>query len=220
MRLPSLPLFICSVGSLLLFIALALWSWGDVEGFFAHPARLAAVAIIGVMLPVGLLSGANLSRGKREDVRSRWVIIPFLGLVIALYSIPVYLDRHDRFTIDGDAVRYLGLLLFAAGGVLRIWPMYVLGHRFSGFVAIQENHTLVTGNVYRFVRHPSYLGFLVAMVGWSLVFRSVVGLVLVLLIIPVLIVRIHAEEALLRSEFGEAYEAYQLGTWCLITYVY
>jgi len=38
------------------------------------------------------------------------------------------------WTIDGDTVRWLGVILFTAGGALRIWPVFVLGKRFSGLV--------------------------------------------------------------------------------------
>ena len=48
------------------------------------------------------------------------------------------------------------------GGALRLWPVFVLGHRFSGLVAIQRGHTLVTTGVYSVIRHPSYLGLLVS----------------------------------------------------------
>ena len=67
---------------------------------------------------------------------------------------------------------------FAAGGALRIWPVFVLGRRFSGLVAIQPGHTLVTSGVYGFIRHPSYLGLLVNALGWGLAFRSGVGVLL------------------------------------------
>jgi protein-S-isoprenylcysteine O-methyltransferase Ste14 len=56
------------------------------------------------------------------------------------------------------------------------------------------------------IRHPSYLGLLVNSLGWSLAFRSSVGVLLTAL--PALFARIRAEEALLRSEFGEVYDAY------------
>jgi hypothetical protein len=58
---------------------------------------------------------------------------------------------------------------------LRIWPVFVLGHRFSGLVAIQPGHTLVTSRVYRLIRRPSYVGLLVNSLGWALAFRSGVG---------------------------------------------
>ena len=91
---------------------------------------------------------------------------------------------------------------------LRIWPVFVLGHRFSGLVAIQPGHRLVTSGIYGFIRHPSYLGLLVNSLGWALAFRSGVGVVLTALLIPPLVARIRAEERLLRTQFGDDYDAY------------
>ncbi len=56
--------------------------------------------------------------------------------------------------------------------------------------------------------------------GWALAFRSAVGVLLVLLLVPPLIARIHAEERLLGSEFGEEYDAYRARTARLIPGVY
>jgi protein-S-isoprenylcysteine O-methyltransferase Ste14 len=97
--------------------------------------------------------------------------------------------------------------LFAAGGALRIWPVFILGHRFSGLVAIQSGHTLVTSGVYGVIRHPSYLG-LVSSFGWALAFRSGVGILLTVVLVPTLLARIHAEERLLCAHFGDEYNAY------------
>jgi protein-S-isoprenylcysteine O-methyltransferase Ste14 len=84
----------------------------------------------------------------------------------------------------------------------------VLGRRFSGLVAIQPGHTLVTSGIYGVIRHPSYLGLLVNSLGWGLVFRSGVGLLLAALLLLPLVARIHAEERLLRTQFGDEYGAY------------
>jgi protein-S-isoprenylcysteine O-methyltransferase Ste14 len=119
--------------------------------------------------------------------------------------VPAYADRTDLWTIDGDAVRWLGVVLFAAGGALRIWPVFVLGRRFSGLVAIQPGHTLVTHGAYGVIRNPSYLGFLVASLGWALAFRSALGVLLTAL--PIAAARrdsspafISARRAVIRSE--------------------
>jgi protein-S-isoprenylcysteine O-methyltransferase Ste14 len=98
--------------------------------------------------------------------------------------------------------------------------MFVLGRRFSALVAIQEGHTLVTEGPYRLVRNPSYLGALLAAAGWSLVFRSGLGLLVVALLAWLLVVRIDAEEALLASEFGDEYDAYRRRTWRLVPWLY
>ena len=117
-------------------------------------------------------------------------------------------------------MRWLGVALFLAGGALRIWPVFVLGHRFSGLVAIQPGHTLVTTGIYGAIRHPSYLGLLVNALGWALAFRSGVGLLLTALIVPPLLARIGAEERLLSSEFGQEYDAYRSRTSRLFPGVY
>ena len=49
---------------------------------------------------------------------------------------------------------------------------------FSGLVAIQRAHRLVTNGPYKMVHHPSYLRLLVSSLGWALVFGSGVGVVL------------------------------------------
>ena len=67
--------------------------------------------------------------------------------------LPAYTDRNGFWTLDGDAIRWLGVVLFAGGGVLRIWPVFVLGRRFSGLGAIPPGHTLVTSGVYGVIRH-------------------------------------------------------------------
>ena len=167
-----------------------------------------------------MLSSANLSTGEREDRSNRWVI-GALGLIGLLSAwLPAYTDRKEFWTIDGDAVRWIGVVLYAGGGALRLWPVFVLGRRFSGLVAIQPGHTLVTDGIYSRIRNPSYLGLLVLSLGWALAFRSGVGVLLVALMIPPLIARIRSEEALLRSQFGEEYGAYCARTWRLIPGLY
>jgi protein-S-isoprenylcysteine O-methyltransferase Ste14 len=167
-----------------------------------------------------LFSPVNLSSGVREDVGDRRILLPaFLGLLVICWLMP-YMDRHDVWTLGGDAVRWSGVVILAVGGVLRIWPMFVLGRRFSGLVAIQPGHELVTAGPYRWVRHPSYLGQMIAMVGWALVFRSSVGLIATALGFFLVRDRMDDEEALLASEFGPAYEDYRRRTWRLVPGVY
>ena len=96
----------------------------------------------------------------------------------------------------------------------------MLGRCFSGLVAIQPGHALVTDGIYRTIRKPSYLGLLALSQGWALAFRSLAGVLLVVLMIPPLIARIRSEEALLRSQFGEAYAVYCARTWRLFPGLY
>ncbi|NEK32481.1 isoprenylcysteine carboxylmethyltransferase family protein, partial [Rhizobium leguminosarum] len=67
---------------------------------------------------------------------------------------------------------------------------------------------------------PSYLGLLIGTLGWGLTFRALAGVVLTLLLIPPLVARMRAEEALLQSQFGAEYDAYRARTWRLIPGLY
>jgi protein-S-isoprenylcysteine O-methyltransferase Ste14 len=201
-------------------LGLAVLGRGGFTAFFSHPALIALAIALLAISGVALFAGGNLSPGVREDRGNRWVIVA-IGLIglLDLY-LPAYADRKEFWTIDGETIRWLGVGLFAAGGALRIWPVFVLGHRFSGLVAIQPGHTLVTGGVYAIIRHPSYLGLLVNSLGWGLAFRSGVGVLLTALLIPPILARIGAEERLLRSQFGGEYDTYCARTSRLIPWLY
>ncbi|HUI20629.1 MAG TPA: isoprenylcysteine carboxylmethyltransferase family protein [Methylocella sp.] len=204
----------------LAYLGLAILGWGGFAAFFSHPALIAVTIVLALLSGAALFTRANLSPGKREDRGNRWVFAAFAVIGLLAAFLPAYTDRIGFWTLDGDTVRWLGVFLFAAGGVLRMWPVFVLGHRFSGLVAIQPGHTLVTGGIYSVIRHPSYLGLLINALGWALAFRSGVGLLLTALTIPPLIARIRAEEALLRTEFGAEYDAYRAHTSRLIPGLY
>ena len=197
-----------NIGATLVYLGLAILGWGGFEGFFSHPALVALAVAIFVMAGVGLFSCGNVSPGVREDRTNRWIFIPFALIGLLSAYLPALTDRKEFWTLDGNTIRWLGVLLFAAGGALRVWPVFVLGRRFSGLVAIQPGHALVTTGVYGVIRHPSYLGLLVNLLGWALAFRSGVGVLLTALIIPPLLLRMRAEEALLRAQFGDEYVAY------------
>jgi len=218
MSKPTLAL--ASVGGVLVFLGLAILGWGGFDAFFANPARIVLVVATAAMVVAGLLSSANLSTGEREDRSNRW-IIGALGLIGLLSAwLPAYSDRKEFWVIDGDAIRWFGVALYAGGGALRLWPVFVLGRRFSGLVAIQPGHTLVTDGIYRVIRNPSYLGLLILSLGWALAFRSGAGVLLAALNIPPLIARMNAEERLLHAQFGKEYEAYRARTWRLLPGLY
>jgi len=202
------------------YLGLAILGWGGFAAFFSHPALVALTVALFALSGAALFSQGNLSPGEREDRANRWVIVAFALIGVLAAYLPAYTDREGFWTFDGDAVRWLGVVFFAAGGALRIWPVFVLGRRFSGLVAIQPGHTLVTGGVYGIIRHPSYLGLLANSLGWALAFRAGVGVLLTALLIPPLLARIHAEERLLRTQFGGEYDTYCRRTSRLIPGLY
>jgi len=218
---PTPKMAFATIAATLAYLGLAVLGRGGFAAFFSQPALIALAVALVAMAGVALFSSGHLGAGEREDRSNRWVIaaLGVLGFLVAY--LPAYTDRQDLWTLDGDAVRWLGVVLFIAGGALRLWPVFVLGRRFSGLVAIQPGHRLQTRGVYSIIRHPSYLGLLVSTLGWVLAFRSAIGVILTALMIVPLLARIRSEEALLRSAFGAEYDAYRARTaWRLIPGIY
>jgi len=200
--------------------ALAIAGWGGWHAFWLHPQFRALAWVTAGLMLLAIFTEGGLSTGEKEDRGNRWVLAAFSLIALAMAFLSSYTDRIGFWTLDGDTVRWAGVVVCAAGGVLRIVPVYVLGRRFSGLVAIQAGHTLETGGIYRVIRNPSYLGMIVTSLGWVLVFRSGVGVLLALSLLIPLVARMKAEERMLREHFGAEYEVYFKRTWRLVPFVY
>lgn len=206
--------------SSLVYFALVISGAGGVRAFLSRPPYVVMGVVLLAATVIAPFTQGNVSAGEREDRSNRWVVVAIGVLGLAAGYLPAYTDRNEFWTIDGGTIRWIGVALFIIGAVMRMWPVFVLGRRFSGLVAIQPGHTLVTSGIYGTIRHPSYLGLIVNSVGWSLGFRSGVGLVLTALMIPPLLARMNSEERMLLSQFGAEYEAYRSRTSRLIPGIY
>lgn len=194
-----LALFIAALGS------------GDLRHFVTDPLTGTWCWLTLIGSTAGALTGFNFSTGIREVPRQRWIVMATGPFWLALAWYLPWAQRHDLMTVKLSPDQgILPLALVAAGLVMRTWPMWVLGTRFSAFVAIQEGHQVCTRGPYRWIRHPSYLGMLMWYLGTILLFGSLPGLCLVMPLLALSIgFRIRDEEALLASHFGAEYEDYR-----------
>jgi protein-S-isoprenylcysteine O-methyltransferase Ste14 len=215
--LARVVLLVLSAG---VYLGLAIAGFGGAVAFFSDPAMTALAGVIIVLSVVTYFSGGSANPGVREDRSNRWVIWVLSAVALVSAYLPAWCDRNNLWTIDGETTRWLGVVLVASGGTLRLLPVFILGDRFSGLVAIQPGHRLKTDGLYGAIRHPSYLGLLITALGWGLAFRSWIGVLLALLFVPIVVARIRSEERLLQSHFGEEYDAYRARTWRLIPRLY
>ena len=217
----SARIIIISAVSVIIQLGLTILAWGDWASFFAHPARTWLVIGSFLLLIVAWFSGSSgISGGEKHSSASKIILYAFGVVILVLVLVPPYCDRRNILVIDGDAVRYFGLFLFFAGSILRLAAVFVLGRRFSGLVAIQPNHKLKTDGLYRYIRHPSYSGLIASMIGYVLIFRSVIGLLLNILLFLFSVSRMNDEEKFLEAHFGEQYRNYRLRTRRLVPFLY
>jgi protein-S-isoprenylcysteine O-methyltransferase Ste14 len=216
-----IKILVAALVSFAIQFGLAIRGWGGWDPFFAHRQFQ---ALFWVCVALGILAmftgSSGLSSGEKEDKSNRWVLGAFTVISLLMSYLSAWTDRIGFWTIDGDSVRWIGVALCAGGGILRLFPVFVLKERFSGLVAIQAGHKLETTGIYGVVRNPSYLGLIISAFGWGLAFRSGVGVILAISLLIPLISRIRAEEELLHAQFGAEYDAYCAHTWRLAPWVY
>ena len=99
--------------------------------------------------------------------------------------------------------------------------MIVLGRLYTRTLVTTADQAVVRSGPYRVVRHPGYLGSLMAWTGAALVLAPlpIAGLISAVLMLAYLR-RVHHEERMLVNRLGSAYAAYRLRTWRLIPFVY
>jgi protein-S-isoprenylcysteine O-methyltransferase len=121
----------------------------------------------------------------------------------------------------GPELTIAGVSLFAVGLSLRWWAIIMLGRFFTVNVTIEQDHELVERGPFRFVRHPSYTGVLLAFVGWALTLRNWAAMLVVLVPISAAFVRrMNVEEEALTGALGPKYLAYMGRTKRLIPGIY
>jgi protein-S-isoprenylcysteine O-methyltransferase len=116
---------------------------------------------------------------------------------------------------------FAGIGLMLLGIALRWYSVAVLGKYFTFDVAIHDGQVLVETGPYRYIRHPSYTGALLSLLGFGLSLENWAGLAAGIACLGFAYAyRIPVEEAALGSALGDTYTQYQKRTWRLVPFLY
>lgn len=116
---------------------------------------------------------------------------------------------------------WLGAILAVGGTIFRQWAILTLGQYFTRSVRVSPDQSVVQDGPYRWVRHPSYTGAILAAAGVGLALGNAVSFACLLAaIVPGFAYRITVEEKALVETLGEPYRAYRARTKRLIPFVW
>jgi protein-S-isoprenylcysteine O-methyltransferase len=116
---------------------------------------------------------------------------------------------------------WIGLVLIILGLLIRWIAIFTLRQYFTVNVAIQSGHQIIRCGIYRFIRHPSYLGSLVSFLGLGLALSNWLSIVVIMVPITLAFLsRIKLEERALMQALGEKYGEYCKSTWKLLPRLY
>ncbi len=178
--------------------------------------RDALLVIFLALLPIGIYHRVR-SQATRErlDRRQEGIFIlatlrpagfAFFGGLIAYLIAPEWMAWAS--VPLPDALRWFGVAICAAAGMLTAWTFHHLGRNLTDTVVTRRDHTLVTHGPYRWVRHPFYASAALLALGTSLAAANGFLLVSGAQVLTLLVIRTRREEELLVARFGDSYREY------------
>jgi protein-S-isoprenylcysteine O-methyltransferase Ste14 len=165
---------------------------------------VSAVWVASEILLIGVRHASSSESRDRLSLTVMWIFIT--GSVVAASFLRGVRATH----MGGGAVTFfLGLALIAAGLVIRWAAILTLRRYFTVNVAIRSDHRVIQHGIYRFVRHPAYLGSAVSFAGLGVAFMNWLSLAVILVVTAIAFsYRISVEERALISALGDDYRTY------------
>lgn len=166
----------------------------------------------------------RLRAARGATVRDRGSLVVVLGLLalgmlgafVAVLAFP-----GAAIASNASAVFWAGIACIVLGIALRWYAIRVLGRNFTPVVAVRSDQQIVQTGPYRYVRHPSYSGALLSVVGLGLALTNWLSLIVLLLCaLPGFLYRVNVEERALRETLGQPYADYMRRTRRFIPFVY
>ncbi|MBM7579533.1 methyltransferase family protein [Jeotgalibacillus terrae] len=161
----------------------------------------------------------NRGTGEGDPLEQKsfyYILMSLLAMILLSLVL-----QELRGTAAGEALVWIGLLLFALGVFLRYWGILHLKAQFTRHVTVREGDQIVSTGPYRKLRHPLYTGLFFIGTGMTLFFTSVIATVLGAVALTfTLLIRIRYEEKLLMSKFGPEYEQWMKHRYRLIPFIY
>jgi protein-S-isoprenylcysteine O-methyltransferase Ste14 len=149
--------------------------------------------------------------------RGGWWVLAQAPIMIIAALVPLFwgansFDATNVLQVIGAIMSALGVLLAVAGAV-------ALGRGLTPFPRPMALAQLQQGGIYGLVRHPIYSGFILASIGWSLLWLSGPGLVFCVVVAIFFDRKSVFEEALLRAKFP-GYQDYMRRVRKLVPWIY
>jgi len=163
---------------------------------------------------------ARHATGKVENRDRFSLMLIVAGNFVALFA-AVSLAYGVIGSMHSFVLQIAGLVVMASGIILRSIAILQLGRFHTPNVAVRGDHELMESGLYRRVRHPSYLGALIAFFGFGIALGNWLSVLVVMVITPcIYLYRIREEETALEAAFGDNYRAYCRRTKRLIPGLY
>jgi protein-S-isoprenylcysteine O-methyltransferase Ste14 len=159
------------------------------------------------------------SGAATHDAGSRYSLISSVWASVTIAIGTAFGLPEDAIRSGRNEVFVLGLVLMVAGMALRWYSIRVLGTSFTIDVATRPGQQVVESGPYRWIRHPSYTGGLLTVLGVILCCDNLASLAALVVVLVGYGYRIRVEERALATDIGPAYGDYMRRTKWLVPFL-
>jgi len=198
---------------------------GSLHAFHHHPVMMGVwyVTYILWVVPEIVLSRRLRPATDAQKVDRGSKLVVYVTMFAGIFSAYLVAVKVPSLSVDAhwQTMFALGVAVWCGGIVLRMYSIHILGRFFTYDVAISESQHVVERGPYHWIRHPSYLGGLLAMAGLGMTMTNWLAMFLPACFLGAgYVYRIHVEEQALVRGLGSAYSDYMRRTWRLIPYLF
>jgi protein-S-isoprenylcysteine O-methyltransferase Ste14 len=151
------------------------------------------------------------------------IYIMAAGALTQIMAVIEWSSSEVVCNVNRNIPSIIGLFMLFGGLGLRIWAYDILNIRkfFTATVRINSGWKLIRIGPFKCLRHPSYTGAFITMIGTSVFLETYISLFIsVVLMLIIYYKRITLEEAMLRNHFGKLYIKYSEKTWAFIPFIW
>ncbi len=172
-----------------------------------------------IMVVLSLIVDKFFFKGQTSENKKEDKVLSTLLSVSWFSALIIPILEYSYFIRSNSVISTFGIIVVFIGIIIRGLSIKYLGKYFSRHVETWDNHTLVRAGLYKYIRHPAYLGNILQIIGFPLILNTYYSLVLSVITVYLFLKRIEVEERFLEKELDK-YKEYQAETKKLVPYLW
>ena len=188
---------------------------------FASMMTLVPIFLLSVVVSIDI--AIRPVSTKPDQFNRALMAVAFLSLPL-MVALPYFEFVYLTWTLLSGVIGVVsagGVIIFLLGSAVLLASRVQIGRYGGPRITVEDDHRLVTTGMYRYIRNPQYLGFLLLLFGYAFSLGSIfVAFLTFIGLFAIFRSRISLEEDLLLAAFGDEYREYKERTWRLVPRIY
>ena len=157
--------------------------------------------VAGVYFLLSLLNKKKTVIKEKSGSRLIYLICLIAGMALIFYGDFPYQQLSRSVYKITNLFTWAGITMTAIGISFSLWARLIIGSNWSGVVMVKKDHKLIQSGPYAIARHPTYSGFIFALLVTVIVLDEWRGIIGFVILAFSFLWKIGKEEKMLSNQF-------------------